>query len=290
MAKRRMFSVEITESDAFTSMPSSTQNLYFHLGMNADDDGVVNNPRALTRFIGANDDDLKLLIAKRFIIPIDDSGIIVIKHWKINNYIQKDRYTPSKYQQELKLLGLDENGAYKLMDTNCIQNGYTGKVRIGKDSKELGKVRDIDITRYNEIKENGFSGELFLKLVECEYISLYELDYQSYIDYFKELLEEIKDIVDIKIHLEYFIHITCHSTVIGTDKNERPVFGYRYVEENQISNKFIYFKTALDNSWNHKEWLTEEEVRELEELIAKEKRNRQVIDEDEDTSDDDMPF
>lgn len=154
MANRRMFSKDITDSDSFTSMPLSTQALYFHLGMNADDDGVVNSPRKIQKSLGATDDDLKLLVAKRFIIPIEDSGIIVIKHWKINNYIQKDRYTPSKYQKELALLGFDENNAYqtkeislfddtsKQMYTKCIQNGYTGQVRIGqvsigKDSIEI---------------------------------------------------------------------------------------------------------------------------------------------------------
>lgn len=122
MANRRMFSKDITDSDAFTSMPLSTQALYFHLGMNADDDGVVNAPKKIQRAIGAAEDDLKLLVAKRFIIPIEDSGIIVIKHWKINNYIQKDRYTPSKYQEELQMLGLDENNAYTPNQINLLDD------------------------------------------------------------------------------------------------------------------------------------------------------------------------
>ena len=80
-------------------MPLSSQALYFHLGMNADDDGVVNNPKSIQRCIGASLDDLKILLAKRFVIAIEESGLIVIKHWKINNYIQRDRYTPTKYQK-----------------------------------------------------------------------------------------------------------------------------------------------------------------------------------------------
>lgn len=112
MAKRRMFSKDITTSDPFRDMPLSTQALYFHLGMEADDDGVVNNYKSLIRAIGAKDDDLKLLLAKRFILALDDAGIIVIKHWKLNNIIQKDRYTPSKYKKELELLGFDENQSY----------------------------------------------------------------------------------------------------------------------------------------------------------------------------------
>lgn len=146
MAKRRMFSSEIIMSDSFTQMGLGSQALYFHLGMNADDDGVVNNYKMIQRSIGANDDDLRVLVAKRFIIPIEEAGIIVIKHWKLNNYIQKDRYTPSKYRKDLELLQLDENGCYtenqlKLFDINegpikkpCIQNGYTDKNRLDKTS------------------------------------------------------------------------------------------------------------------------------------------------------------
>ena len=122
MPKRRMFSLEIVDSDSFLSMPPTTQNLYFPLGMRADDDGVVKNPMSIKRVVGASDDDLRILIAKRFILPIEDSGIIVIKHWKLNNYIQKDRYTPSKYQKELALLGLDENGAYKEEKIDLLRN------------------------------------------------------------------------------------------------------------------------------------------------------------------------
>lgn len=155
MAKRRMFSSEITTSDSFLDMSLSAQALYFHLGMYADDDGVVNNYKTIVRTIGAKDDDLKLLVLKRFVIPINDPGIIVIKHWKINNYIQKDRYTPSNYRKDLKILQLDENGCYAeksegipALDTDCIQNGYTGKDSkdkdsLVKDSKELDKNNSL---------------------------------------------------------------------------------------------------------------------------------------------------
>ena len=111
MAQRRMFSLSIVDSDAFLDMPLSSQALYFHLSMRADDDGFVNNPKRLQRLIGAGDDDLKLLIAKRFIL-IFDSGIIVIKHWKMNNYIRNDRYTPTMYQNELDSLEIKSNGSY----------------------------------------------------------------------------------------------------------------------------------------------------------------------------------
>lgn len=143
MAERRMFTKRITESDAFLDMPSSTQMLYFHFSMNADDDGFVNNPKKIQKMCGASDDDFKLLIAKSFII-LFDSGIIVIKHWKMHNYIQADRYRPTDYVEEKSMLGIKSNKAYTLdvskMDTECIQNGYVGKVSIDKDSIDKDSI------------------------------------------------------------------------------------------------------------------------------------------------------
>ncbi len=145
MAERRMFAKTIIDSDAFLDMPMSTQALYFHLSMRADDDGFINNPKRIQRMIGASDDDLKLLIAKSFLI-IFESGVVVIKHWKIHNYIQSDRYKPTVYAEEKNLLDVKKNKAYTLSDNSCIQNGYItdtqdrlGKDRLGKD--RLGKDR-----------------------------------------------------------------------------------------------------------------------------------------------------
>ncbi|MDY2821033.1 MAG: replisome organizer [Oscillospiraceae bacterium] len=138
MAERRMFAKTIIDSDAFLDMPLSAQALYFHLSMRADDDGFINNPKKIQRAIGASDDDCKLLILKKFIIAFE-SGVIVIKHWKIHNYIQKDRYKPTIYQEEKNELIVKENKTY----TECIQNAYSSdtQVRLGKD--RLGKDRDI---------------------------------------------------------------------------------------------------------------------------------------------------
>lgn len=148
-----MFTKKITESDAFLDMPSSTQMLYFHFSMNADDDGFVNNPKKIQKMCGASDDDFKLLIAKSFII-LFDSGIIVIKHWKMHNYIQADRYRPTDYLEEKSMLGIKSNKAYTLdvskMDTECIQNGYIGKVSIGKDS--IGKDSEGECVREEKAK------------------------------------------------------------------------------------------------------------------------------------------
>ena len=138
-----MFTKKITESDAFLDMPSSTQMLYFHFSMNADDDGFVNNPKKIQKMCGASDDDFKLLIAKSFII-LFDSGIIVIKHWKMHNYIQADRYRPTDYVEEKSMLGIKSNKAYTLdvskMDTECIHNGYIGKDSIGKVSIDKNSI------------------------------------------------------------------------------------------------------------------------------------------------------
>ena len=139
MAERRMFAKTIVTSDAFLDMPLSARCLYFTLGMFADDDGFVNNPKSIMRQVGACTDDLNILLAKRFILTFE-SGVIVIKHWKIHNYIAKDRYKETKYIDEKSMLMLDEKGAY----TECIQDvyGMDTQVRLGKDS--LGKDRLVE--------------------------------------------------------------------------------------------------------------------------------------------------
>lgn len=113
MAQKRMFDKTITNNDNFLEMPDSTQNLYFHLSMEADDDGFVDNWKSIMRMTGKKEDDLKLLIAKSFIIPFD-TGVIVIKHWRINNYLRKDRYNQTKYLKEKSQLNIEENQEYSL--------------------------------------------------------------------------------------------------------------------------------------------------------------------------------
>lgn len=152
MAERRMFAKTIIDSDAFLEMPLTTQCLYFHLSMRADDDGFINNPNKIQRMICATKDDLKLLIAKNFVIPFE-SGIVAIKHWKIHNYIQKDRYKPTVYKDEKALLVTKNNDAYTL-DTECIQDVsiLDTQDRLGKD--RLGKDRlDNICTELNPVPE-----------------------------------------------------------------------------------------------------------------------------------------
>ena len=154
MAERRMFAKTIIDSDAFLDMPLSSQALYFHLSMRADDDGFINNPKKIQRMIGAADDDLKLLLAKRFLIAFE-SGVVVIKHWKIHNYIQKDRYRPTIYQEEKQMLAEKENKAYteciqdvSNMDTKCTRR--LGKDRLGKESIEEDNIYTSVIAYLNE--------------------------------------------------------------------------------------------------------------------------------------------
>lgn len=149
MAERRMFAKTIIDSDAFLDMPLSSQALYFHLSMRADDDGFINNPKKIQRMVNCSDDDMKILFAKCFVIPFE-SGIVVIKHWKINNYIQNDRYKPTLYQEEKKQLKVKDNGAYTTgtnyiqenpdVYTECIQDVSKADTQVSIDKVSLGKV------------------------------------------------------------------------------------------------------------------------------------------------------
>lgn len=153
MAERRMFSKRIVDSDAFLDMPLSTQALYFHLSMRADDDGFVSNPRRIRTMVGASEDDLKLLIAKRFLLTFE-SGVVVIKHWRIHNYINPDRYTPTTYVEEKSTLTLDDKKAY----TECLPDVVHDVVQVGDKmctQVRLGKVID----RKGKDKENIEGGK-----------------------------------------------------------------------------------------------------------------------------------
>ncbi|MGE4213799.1 MAG: replisome organizer [Anaerotignaceae bacterium] len=188
MAERRMFAKTIIDSDIFLEMPQSTQNLYFHLAMRADDDGFINNPKAIMRSIGCREDDIKILISKQFLIPFE-SGVVVIKHWKIHNYIRSDRYNETKCQAEKKTLLLDENNSYfqdgipmvaerlpdgiPVVDEMDTQDRL-GKDRLGKDSKdkECGDKPHRstkftpptleEVKTYCEERSNGIDAQYFI--------------------------------------------------------------------------------------------------------------------------------
>lgn len=152
MAQKRMFNKVITNDDNFLEMPCSSQVLYFHLSMNADDDGFVNNWKSIMRITGTKEDDLKVLIAKQYIIPFD-SGVIVIRHWRLNNYLQKDRIIPTQYQEELKQLQLNNNNVYN-MYTKCIHS--IDKNSIDKNSKDIyGEFQNVKLTKeeYHKLEQ-----------------------------------------------------------------------------------------------------------------------------------------
>ena len=154
MAERRMFAKTIVLSDAFLDMPLSARCLYFTLGMLADDDGFVNSPKSIMRQCGAGEDDMKILLAKKFLLYFE-TGVIVIKHWKIHNYIQKDRYKETKYIKEKNQLVVDNSNIYRKKE-DCIQNVYITdtQVRLGKDSLDKVSI-DEDSIEVVEVKEKN---------------------------------------------------------------------------------------------------------------------------------------
>ena len=145
MAQRRMFSKKITDTDSFLDMPLSAQALYFHLNMGADDEGFVDNIKKIQRSIGASNDDLKILVGKGFLIPFE-SGVVVIRHWRIHNYIQADRFQATIYQDEKEQLEFDKSkiASIKPLD-QCIQNvsKMDTQVRLGEDSLDKDRLDKV---------------------------------------------------------------------------------------------------------------------------------------------------
>lgn len=203
-----MFAKTIIDSDAFLDMPLSTQALYFHLSMRADDDGFINNPKKIQRMVGCGDDDLKLLMAKRFIL-VFESGVIVIKHWKIHNYIRNDRYKPTLYQDEKALLADKDNKAYTFAeelpkhdeklgipdDNQTVHQMDTqvrlGKVRLGKDSKEIKDITPSKKTKANPIRHKyGEYKNVLLSDEQMEKLKTeFPNDYQERIERLSEYCE-----------------------------------------------------------------------------------------------------
>ncbi len=223
-----MFSKHITESDAFLELPATSQNLYFHLNMNADDDGFVNSPNRVMRNIGANKTDMEVLFAKKFLIAFE-TGIIVIKHWRIHNYIRGDRYKPTVYIEEKLMLELKENNSYKRIGIpNDIPLVSTGKVRLGKDSLDKDNIYSRVInylndkagtnykTNINKTKElikarrnEGFTEDDFYQVIDIKVkewiknkdmkqylrpITLFGNKFESYLNKSTEVKSEIIDL------------------------------------------------------------------------------------------------
>ena len=173
MAQKRMFSLNVVDTDNFLEMPISSRLLYYELGMRADDDGFVDNWKKILLFTGLKQDDLKVLISKKFIIPFE-SGVIVIRHWRLNNYLQNDRTKPTIYQEELKQLGLDNNNVY-IMDTECIHSidknsidKYSIEEKENAKRKRFAKPTIDEIQEYCKERNNGINAEAFYDFYESK--------------------------------------------------------------------------------------------------------------------------
>ena len=183
MAKKRMFSIDIVGSDAFLDLPYSAQCLYFQLGMRADDDGFVGNPKTIQRIAGTKASDLELLVKKRFLLQFP-SGVVVIKHWKINNQIQKDRYTPTVYTEEYQSLYIKDNKAYTEMDASSIQDVSKMDTQISIDKNRLDK-NSIG----KEKRAHGFFANVLLTDDEMQKLAVEVPNYEDYIERLSRYIE-----------------------------------------------------------------------------------------------------
>lgn len=252
MAERRMFAKTIIDSDVFLDMPLSSQSLYFHLSMRADDEGFINNPKKIQRMIGCSEDDLRLLMAKKFIL-VFDSGVIVIKHWKIHNYIRKDRAKGTVYQDERNELAIKENGAYTLDDgkkdeCQAYDNQLTtdrqhrlGEDRLGKDSigeYRLAEVKETAADVNNYYEKNGF-GAITYKTIQ---------DFEDWISDFIKVGATLEDAKDIVIH----------SLDIAIDNNVR---------------KYSYANAILQD-WENKQYKSVDQIEAEDKRSKSNARNR----------------
>lgn len=260
MAERRMMSKSIIKSDTFLDMPATTQNLYFHMLLDADDDGFINAPKSIMRMIGAKEDDMKVLVAKQFVIPFE-SGVVVIKDWKIHNYIQNDRYKPSTLP-ERDLLNIQKDKTYTLksdvsrMDTECIQTVSIGKDRLGKD--RLGKDRigkdSIDTLCHVSHDDVDKSHIEIIEYLNVKTGSKFKATTKPYIQAIRSRLKEGYTVDDFK-------------TVI--DKKCREWKGTKL--EKYLTPKTLFAPSHFDTYLNSNEMLamtdTERKVAELNALI-----------------------
>lgn len=245
MAQRRMFSRKITDTDKFIEMPATTQNLYFHLNMNADDEGFVDRVSIIQRMIGASGDDLKLLIAKGFIIPFE-SGVVVIRHWRIHNYIQADRFQATIYQNEKSQIEYDDTKTANIKPLEqCVQDVYKldTQVRLGKDSLDKDRLELDKVNNHNNTVpvENKKS---LSKIFKDSEIKLNERHLQMIYEY---------------IALDHFTVPMIQYAVERT--------------EDAGSTSFNYLNKILKN-WKEKGYTTPEEVKESDRIFEEKKKNQ----------------
>ena len=255
-----MMSKSIIKSDTFLDMPATTQNLYFHMLLDADDDGFINAPKSIMRMIGAKDDDMKVLASKQFVIPFE-SGVVVIKDWKIHNYIQNDRYKPSTLP-ERDLLNIQKDKTYTLksdvsrMDTECIQTVSIGKDRIGKDRIGKDRIGKVSIDTFCHVSHDDVDKSHFeiIEYLNLKTGSKFKPTTKPYVQAIRSRLKEGYTVDDFK-------------TII--DKKCREWKGTKL--EKYLTPKTLFAPSHFDTYLNSNEMAamtdTEKKVAELAALI-----------------------
>lgn len=170
MAKKRMICGEVLDTDDFKCLPLTTQALYFHLNLVADDDGFIGGIKTTAKSIGASPKDIKLLLEKRFLLGFDD-GVVVIKHWRIHNAIKKDRYTPTRYTEHMARLAIKKNGAYteankpnadSVTEDRCVQNGAEMETKWSQDGNKMEEVGSVGKNRLDKVRLSKDSNYIYI--------------------------------------------------------------------------------------------------------------------------------
>lgn len=283
MAEKRMFSKRITDSDAFLEMPLSSQALYFHLSMHADDDGFVSSPKKITRVINASEDDFKILLAKKFILAFEN-GIIVIKHWKINNYIRSDRYRRTSYLEQAKMLYLKENKSYTFnrdkgapLIEYLLGNKYKkAELKTGKEEEpeqkptsKYGSVKS-QIENFTEDKEN-FTEDKELKDTLFEFIAMRKKIKKPLTEYGMHLL--LRKLVKLSTDGTTQKEIVRQSIINGWQdffELRKTTNGYKQKKEQPLPDWYEKYKEQLNehkSKSQDKETLTDKEIKAIMEQM-----------------------
>ena len=286
MANKRMFNIKIIDSDSFLDMPLTAQCLYFHLNMRADDDGFVGNPKRVQRLIGASDDDMRLLIAKRFVLLFDD-GVIVIKHWRMHNTLSMNRYKETTYIDQKRELLLKKNNAYSfnegvpLDDSKQIEMSKRQTRRTLDEQKtntglglELGldKGLDLDIDKdielVKELELDKEESDQFIKRIDQ-----YTND-ESLKDSLIQFVRMMKCKSDKEFNVENLNFVLKKLDNLTMDKDEKISIVYQSVER-----KWNNFYPLKKEQKKYPEWYSNTETKKAsdEQLLKSMKIKKRLL-------------